>query len=291
LWQTPLESDYTIVSWDQRGAGNTYYKNNGNNGEITHEQMLSDIDEIVDYLQEKFMQEKIVIMGHSWGTDIGIRYALRHPEKVSHYVGVGQVVSTHELVDEQVREAARIARADGNEAVAQDMEQQWIRLKEVAAAMPQSAPWEEYEAFETDLSTLWQSVYSYVPQGPKTSTIKEVARGFFSPRLTWSDVKWLVLGGMISEGYRGMMPLLYEHEVLNCSLYNEPLTFDVPITFITGENDWVTPYTLVEEYLQKIDAPSKEVIYIENAGHAAMYDNSDKFVEVVAKALATGNLQ
>jgi pimeloyl-ACP methyl ester carboxylesterase len=96
---------------------------------------------------------------------------------------------------------------------------------------------------------------------------------------------------MISEGYRGMMPLLYEHEVLNCSLYDEPLTFDVPVTFITGENDWVTPYTLVEEYMQKIDAPSKEIIYIENAGHGAMYDNPCKFVEVVAKVLAADSFQ
>ncbi|MBQ5472523.1 MAG: alpha/beta hydrolase, partial [Treponema sp.] len=91
-----LMEDFTIVGWDQRGAGRTYYKNknaDGENSTATFEQALSDLDELVDYVRARFNKNKVIIMGHSYGTVLGSRYVLMHPEKVSDYIAVGSVVS------------------------------------------------------------------------------------------------------------------------------------------------------------------------------------------------------
>ena len=81
-----LMDDYTLVGWDQRGAGRTYYRNRSADPEsstATFERALQDVDELVDYARERFAQEKVIIMGHSYGTILGSQYVLTHPEKVS----------------------------------------------------------------------------------------------------------------------------------------------------------------------------------------------------------------
>ena len=78
-YQRPLEKDYTIAYWEQRGCGRTFYRNE-DSGELTIERLLADTDEVVDYLRERFDQEKIVIAGHSWGTVLGMEYVNTHPD-------------------------------------------------------------------------------------------------------------------------------------------------------------------------------------------------------------------
>ena len=95
-WTPYLMDEYTVVVWDQRGCGNTYYRNKGkdpNNQTATFPQALEDLDALVDYVCQRFEQEKVIIMGHSYGTLLGSRYAQIHPKKVRHYVGISQVIS------------------------------------------------------------------------------------------------------------------------------------------------------------------------------------------------------
>lgn len=91
-YQPALEKDYTIACWEQRGCGRTFYRNKGG-GNLTIEQLLADTDEVIDYLRERFGQEKIIIIGQSWGTVLGMDYINIHPEKVAAYIGVGQVTN------------------------------------------------------------------------------------------------------------------------------------------------------------------------------------------------------
>ena len=89
-YQKDLEADYTIVCWEQRGCGRTYYKNN-DSGELTTDRLVADMDELVDYLCERFQKDKIIIMGQSWGTVLGVKYLNENPQKVAAYIGIGQV--------------------------------------------------------------------------------------------------------------------------------------------------------------------------------------------------------
>ncbi|MDE7177029.1 MAG: alpha/beta hydrolase [Lachnospiraceae bacterium] len=85
-----LINDYTVVAWDQRGCGRTYFhnmRNDSENATASFEQAKTDLDELVDYARERFGKEKVIILGHSYGTILGSRYALEHPDKVSAYIG------------------------------------------------------------------------------------------------------------------------------------------------------------------------------------------------------------
>ena len=84
----------TQVHWDQRGAGRTWAKNKAVPKNM--EQMFSDLEAVVLYLKEKYQVDKIILLGHSWGSILGSVFAMKHPEHVRAYIGSGQVVQMAE---------------------------------------------------------------------------------------------------------------------------------------------------------------------------------------------------
>lgn len=112
-YQAALEKDYTVVCWEQRGCGRTFYRNE-ENGNLTIEQLLVDTDNVIDYLRERFGQEKIIIIGQSWGTVLGMDYINIHPEKVAAYIGVGQVTDFSQGKIYAADNAVQMAVANGN---------------------------------------------------------------------------------------------------------------------------------------------------------------------------------
>src|SRR5437899_2670471 len=87
------EKDFTIVQWDQRGAGRTYAKNP--NSPPEPERVEQDGVELAQYLCNYLDKKKIVLLGHSWGTYLAIGMVQRRPELFAAYVGTGQVGSWH----------------------------------------------------------------------------------------------------------------------------------------------------------------------------------------------------
>jgi pimeloyl-ACP methyl ester carboxylesterase len=85
-----LEKSFTIVYWDQRGAGRSF-KPGIAKSSMTVEQFIADLDQLVDIVCARLGQRKVVIFGHSWGSALGMLYAGRFPEKVSVYVGGAQI--------------------------------------------------------------------------------------------------------------------------------------------------------------------------------------------------------
>ncbi|HVF16516.1 MAG TPA: alpha/beta fold hydrolase, partial [Steroidobacteraceae bacterium] len=76
--QSPLVSVYeswaqrfTLVQWDQRGAGKTFGKNAGPASEVSLDRIAQDGIELVEYVRQQLRVSKIVLAGHSWGTVVG----------------------------------------------------------------------------------------------------------------------------------------------------------------------------------------------------------------------------
>ena len=119
-WQDYLTDEYTIVSWDERGCGRSYYRNvatDPNNDTLTFEAQIADLDALVDYLRERFSQDQVIIMGHSYGSLLGSRYVLAHPEKVSAYIGVGQCVNERDYYGDiySYEDALKVAEELGDD--------------------------------------------------------------------------------------------------------------------------------------------------------------------------------
>ena len=90
-----LEKFFTVVNWDQRGAGKSY-RAISDAGRMNIGQFVADTRELTLYLLEKFGQERLVLVGHSWGTVIGALTVSAYPELYSCYVGIGQVANMAE---------------------------------------------------------------------------------------------------------------------------------------------------------------------------------------------------
>ena len=84
--------NYSLVFYDQRGSGKTNLKD-ASQEKVTLKILISDLDKIIDYLKSKYHQKKIIILGHSWGSILGLEYSKLFPEKISAYVGMGQVIN------------------------------------------------------------------------------------------------------------------------------------------------------------------------------------------------------
>ena len=91
-FQEKWENIFTVVHWDQRGAGKTLTENPDEDTFPTTEILLNDLKEICDYLKKKYNKKKIILLGHSWGSILGSLYIQSHPEDIEYYIGVGQVV-------------------------------------------------------------------------------------------------------------------------------------------------------------------------------------------------------
>jgi pimeloyl-ACP methyl ester carboxylesterase len=88
-FNSPLEKDYTVVYWEQRGTGKSFDRKIPKSC-MTVEQFIADLDELVDAMRKRFEKENIAIYGHSWGSVLGVLYAARFPDKVGVYTGAGQ---------------------------------------------------------------------------------------------------------------------------------------------------------------------------------------------------------
>jgi pimeloyl-ACP methyl ester carboxylesterase len=115
-FQSPWEDFFTVVQWDQRGTGKTYAANDPKAlaSTMTIEQMTSDAEEVTRYLQKRFAKRKIFLLGHSWGTVLGVALAQRHPEWFYAYLGVGQFVNLKKNEEEGYQFALDQARAHQN---------------------------------------------------------------------------------------------------------------------------------------------------------------------------------
>lgn len=275
-WQKPLENDYTIVQWDQRGSGRTYYANEAVAGGPAFGTMLSDLDALVDSLRETYGQEKIIILGHSWGTVLGSTYALEHPEKVAAYIGVGQVVDGAEGDRMAAETAAGLAAAAGDEK---------------AAAAIRSA----YEQFASrdsvDMAALMRLralTSTYLPSGDNMPPPAQLWMGLTSPSLGVDDVRWYLFPMTDFDGYTATNQRLLDFLFLEggFNAYEQGLDYAVPAYFISGDSDWITPYELVDAYFASISAPVKDMVTIADAGHSPFLDQPETFCAAVKAVLA-----
>lgn len=256
-FQKKWEDIFTVVHWDQRGAGKTLTVNPDEDTFPTIDLLLNDLNEICNYLKKKYIKEKIIIMGHSWGTVLGSLYVQAHPENVEYYIGVGQVIDMME-----------------NEKVAYDKATEVITNSNNKHALKKLKSLGDYPGKNLDISSIrkfrkLQSKYN-LSTDISFSLIKDFIK---SPIFQFSDIKAFMDAPKANKS-------LYSY-LEKFSLYSKPKKYDIPIFYISGDNDWVIPYVISQKYLNTIDAPYKKLYLIPSAGHLTMMDEPDLFFEAL----------
>ena len=264
-----LMDDYTFVGWDQRGAGRTYYRNQSSdpeNSTVSFEKALQDVDELVEYARKRFGKDKVIIMGHSYGTILGSQYVMAHPEKVSEYIAVGQVVSAADGDLISFEDAMKKAKAAGDDT--SDMEKLY----------------ETYMAERTlkNMLILREPVSKYHPAAKEAN---DIWLGMSSPYFGVDDLRWFFKQVFSLDDYLELNRPLFDY-IMTFDASEKEMTYQVPVHFISGSEDWVCPVALVEEYMDKISAPQKDLTLIDGGGHSPQTDFPEEFAAVVRKVLS-----
>jgi pimeloyl-ACP methyl ester carboxylesterase len=249
-----LEKYFTIISWDQRGTAKSFDSRIPISS-MNLEQFISDLDELVEIVRKKLNKNKVVIFGHSWGSTLGTIYAARFPEKVSVYVGSGQIGDHPSGESLSYAFALEEAKRIGNRKA----------LKQVIAiGPPPFSPvglWAErtwLQKFEGQmkLRAIWK-LGRIVFGGPESSIadLPDFIRGFkFSLKAMWIEISKINLNKVAP-------------------------SLEMPVFFFLGRRDhWVPPETSVE-YFDNLVAPLKRLIWFENSGHEPFVDEAEKFNE------------
>ena len=271
-----LIDDYTVVCYDQRGCGATYFKNidiDPNNETTSFEQAIEDVDALVDYLRDRFNQEKIIVVGHSYGTILGTNYVAGHQDKVSCYVGVGTAVGGVQGYILGYEDAMKIATDNGEDT---------SKLEEA------------YNKYLDDpsLENLLNVRITAAPYhtGKKEKSTLTIAKDMIlSPDLHMPHVRWYLKQLNYDSFYNLNKNLMDVVMDVNCDLIREAgSNFTIPIGLINGDADWYTPASMVEEYYQEINAPKKGLKIMEECGHGvAQFDDPGGFAEVLKEMLAS----
>ena len=252
-YDAALEDHFLVVYWEQRGAGRSYHSDIPRSS-MTIDQMVQDLDELVDTVRSRFGKERVVLLGHSWGTILGTLYATRHPQKVSVYVGVAQITNFSEGERTSLAWALREADGRGDRRA----------LAELRALSP--AP---------------RSVDDELALGRWVERLGGMRRGGLSTgKLIWAALRTDEAGLMdlvrFGRGNRfSLVALRPEYSRVDLTRLR---CFDVPVIFMLGRHDWHVPSVLADQYFAAIDAPNKRLVWFDDAGHDPPFEEPDAFV-------------
>jgi pimeloyl-ACP methyl ester carboxylesterase len=264
-YPTGLEDHFTVVWWDQRGAGLSFAPDIPPET-MTAEQFVSDTLQVTRYLCRRFGQEKIYLLAHSWGSYIGIQAAARAPELYYAYIGMGQV--SYQIQSEQLSYAYALEyyQEAGNLTMVRKLE----------AAPP---------TLTVPLPAAYDSLRDAYMHGAGIGTTHEmhsVVTGLFLP--TWQFREY-TLGEKIALWRGKIYSRSREFNLWDTmqmtDMSQQVAELETPVYFIHGVYDYTCAYPLAKEYLQKLQAPLKGFYTFEQSAHSPLFEEPDKGLKIL----------
>ncbi|HMM05899.1 MAG TPA: alpha/beta hydrolase [Clostridiales bacterium] len=257
-----LEKYFVVVNWDQPGAGKSYGA--VAKGDLTPETYIEDGYALTKYLCAEFNQEKIYLIGESWGSALGIFMAASHPEYYHAFIGTGQMVDFVETERIDYAYAMEIASEAGDTDLVKKLEENG-----------------EPPYYGNDI-TMKSAVYLNYLNGLMTANPDIHHSGYNTMR----DIAAAEYGILDKINY--LRGILYTFNDVYQQLYDIDLREDyaklqIPVYFLEGRHDINAPTSLVKAYYDLLDAPTKEIVWFEHSGHSPWINESDRFVKEILR--------
>lgn len=258
-WETQerLEKEFVVCYWDQRGTG---LSNPGNldKQSLTADNLIKDTVAVTNYLQKRFGKQKIYLMGHSYGSYIGIKTVQKYPEYYAAYLGIGQAVHQKEGQKLAYEHLRKQAKKKGDQKA----------LKKLSTFDPEAPAYnmllEEYGV-------------GILHDGP--STMRLLKNLFFFKGYTMKE-KWQGLMGMpMSNQY------LDTPDYSDDNLRQSVPEIEIPIYFLHGKYDYQVSYQLAKEYAEEIIAPQKKFYTFDHSAHSPNMEEPEEFMKAVRECV------
>jgi pimeloyl-ACP methyl ester carboxylesterase len=248
-FNAPLENIFTVVYWEQRGAGYSFDKSIPPTS-MTIDRFVADLDALVDAMCRRFGKDKVVLLGHSWGSALGTLYAARHPQKVAAYVGVGQIGNLQ--ASEEASYAFVLAEARRRD-----------NGKALAALTALGPP--PYDQQRLIVQRRWLSRFA------GTFGTLPLHKALWILLTTRGPSPFKVFGGMMFS----LRTMWSELSKLNLEVAAPELR--MPVWFFLGRNDHQVDATVAAVYFDKLIAPSKKLVWFEHSGHFVPFEEPEAF--------------
>lgn len=242
------KKDFTLVQWDQRGSGKTFIRNPSTaESELSIAQMADDGIAVTEYLRQQLRKDKVILMGSSWGSALGIHIVKTRPELFVAYIGTAQIVS--QVANQKASYVTTLdkARTAGDQTMIK-------ALEEIG-----SPPW----------------------MNPRNTGILRRATKVLEAKSSIAAPKqwWIPASSYRMEEFEAQYEAAEEHAFLqfvgfkNNGMYSTidfpamGFNFAIPMFFVQGEEDLVTVPEVSKAYFEQIQAPKKGYFLVSKAGH------------------------
>jgi pimeloyl-ACP methyl ester carboxylesterase len=251
-----LEQDFVVVTWDQRGTGKSYTEIEPT-ATLTFDNAVADTIEVTNYLRDRFGQDKIFLLGQSYGTFLGVRAVQQHPELYTAFIGAGQMVSARETDRIFYADTLAWARDAGNDDLVDTLTRlgppPYRTLLDLEATLAN-----EHEVYPYD--------HSRNSEGEGGFT-----ENFFVPEYTLVEQIHL-LGGFL-DTFNFIYP-----QIQDIDFRLDATRLDVPVFFVQGAHEADGRAEPFAEWYSMLSAPTKDLVVLDTSGHRPLFEQPDDFV-------------
>ena len=269
----PLHQDFTVVGWDQRGAGKSYGSLDPDT--LTLESVVNDTIELTNYLHERFGQEKIYLMGESWGSIPGVLAVQRHPELYHAYIGSGQMVDLQQTDRMIYDDLLAYAEASGDDDLAKTLD--GFGPPPYADIWAYAYVVQKYGLIEDDYD-------------PPQAFVDRAEDSGVGPWGVMGSEYTLIDKTNVVRGLLDMAAVMYP-QLQEIDFREQAISLAVPVSIFDGEHELRGRRELSHEWFAMLDAPVKEMYTFPNAGHAPAFEYADELHHILLEEIvptATG---
>jgi pimeloyl-ACP methyl ester carboxylesterase len=269
-YRSVLEELFTVCWWEQRGAGLSFDPS-APPGAVTMETLVADTLAVTDDLRARFGQERIYLLGHSWGTVLALQAAARAPEKYRAYVAMAQV--TRQLDSEKEAYAYMLGRfrEAGDRRTVEALEA--IPLPALAAMPPEYRALRDEAMHRLGVGTTreMRSVVTGVFLPVWTSPVYTVGEKLDLWRGKWSTASRRMFDRLLATDLPSMVPKL-----------------ELPVYFLHGAHDRTVSYALAKDYFTRLQAPAKAFYTFPDSAHSPLFEEPGRALAILRDDVAAG---
>lgn len=271
-YPTGLENEFVVCYMDYRGTALSY--NPAISAEtMTSEQYIADVIGVTNYLLNRFNQNKIYLIGHSFGTYIGIRAASQNPELYQAYIAIAQITNQNK--------SEKIAYNYMLEQYRSAEDLKMVKKFEDYSILTSDKAYEQYFT-----SSLRDTAMHELGVGTMHH-MNSVISGIFFPSLrctVYTPAERINI-------WRGKALARATSVVTDSAqfnAFNDVPALDIPIYFLAGIYDYTCSYSLQKEYCDQIQAPLKGFYTFENSAHSPLFEEPKKALSILLEDIVTG---
>lgn len=254
-YQKNLEKDFTIVHYDQRGSGKSY-EFGEDYSMVTAATHTNDLIALTEYMKEYLGKEKVILIGHSYGTYIATMAASQRPDLYQAYIGIGQMSNTIESELSSLAKCITAAEHAGNEK-----DVKYLKSLETAISDGESITPRSY-------------VRKYGFAARKIDDNGDYLKGF----LFGTEYNLL-------DAIRFYTASIKYQDTLIMEALDNPITgmvteINIPVYFVMGKYDGMTSPETAENYLSSITGEgTKELILFDESAHYPQFEEEEAFYQ------------